>query len=601
VKNKKRTSALTIIRAAFRLAWLSSRNELIIVGGISMLSSILIVTMIALQKTIIDSVESFLELNSLIYVPILFILLRFFVLIANDVLAAIKSYTIRRYSMTFEHDLIEKCVKKAAKIDVLNYEDSELYKRIEKAREGGESVSKASLTLITLFTSIFSAVVGVAGYLIYINPVLAFLLLFSLAPSLVVRIYLSKIRAGMIDETAGSKRALAYFARCIISKEYFKETRVLGAFGLFKSLWDTSRSEIDKKEWKFHSKNLALTTLELSCFYIGYAASFLLAAYSLYTGAISVGSFAAVLAALTYVQSTVNAVVSNLGEIYENGALANHYFNFLELPERPRGAKSKPRECAIELRDVSFRYPCSKRFALTKISLVIPANETLAIVGANGAGKTTLAKIVAGLFSPQEGEVIYGGVRRDEIQPEQINADTSAIFQDFGKYNMTVRENVSLSTSRSANNEKTVIHCLTRAGFDLSKAEYQKDGIDTLIGPEYGGVDLSGGEWQMIALARSSFRDHTIIILDEPTSNIDPIREADIYRKFIEASQDKTALIVTHRLGAATLADRIILLDSGRLAETGSHDELITMKGLYASMFEAQAKWYFSDGDIVHE
>ena len=139
--------------------------------------------------------------------------------------------------------------------------------------------------------------------------------------------------------------------------------------------------------------------------------------------------------------------------------------------------------------------------------------------------------------------------------------------------------------------------CLEKAGLDLSKAEYHENGIDSLIAPEFGGIDISGGEWQLVALARCYFRDHSFVVLDEPTSSIDPIREAEIYRKFTDSARNKTALIMTHRLGAATLADRIVFMDSGRTREVGTHNELMSVEGQYASMFKAQAKWH-RQGDL---
>jgi ATP-binding cassette, subfamily B, bacterial len=597
MKGNREHRALPVIAASLRLGWESSPGRLTAIALLSIAGAVVIVVAIAAQKGIVDAVESYIGLMSVISVPISFILFRFLLQITGDLLAVIKGQIIGLYSTDLENRLMERCAKKAARIDLIHYEDAELYNQLEKARQGGESVAGVALTVIALMTSLFSTLVGVTGYLMYLNPTFAFILLFSLVPSLVVRLILARIRAGVVDETAAARRSLAYAADCIASREYFKETRTLGAFSFFISRWETSRSDVDRTEWRYYSRDLLLRSLEWICLYLGYALSFLLAARSLFTGEISIGAFAAVLAALAYVQSSAGAIVSDLGDTFVTGTIANTYFQFLDLPEKPRGDGHREESCAIYLERVSFKYPSAEGFCLTDIDLTIHPGETLAIVGANGAGKTTLSKVVIGLLTPQIGRVLCGKVEMGDIPEDRLFLPQSAVFQDFGKYKMTLRENVALGNIAGMEDDRRVERCLLRAGLDLTKAEYREKGIDTLIAPDYGGIDISGGEWQLVALARSYFRDHSFVVLDEPTSSIDPIREAEIYEQFMGFAQDKTALIITHRLGAATLADRIVLMDSGRIQEMGTHRQLMSMDGLYATMFRAQAKWY-RRGDI---
>lgn len=599
MKENRKSRVLRIIAASFRLGWAGSPGRLIAIALLTILGAVAIVITIAAQKRIVDAAESYIGLMSAITVPILFILFRFLLQIAGDLLTVIKNQIIGLYSMDLENRLMERCAEKASKIDIIHYEDAELYNRLEKARQGGESVATTALTLIALTTSLFSTLVGVTGYLMYLNPSLALILLFSLIPSLVVRLILARIWTGVVDGTAAPRRSLAYAAECIASREYFKETRTLGAFSFFISRWERSRSDIDRSEWRYHSKDLMLRSLEWICLYLGYALSFLLAARSLFTGEISVGAFAAALAALGYVQSSARAIVSNLGDTLATGTIANVYFQFLDLPERCRGDGHREEHCAIYLERVSFKYPSAEDFCLTDIDLTIHPEETLAIVGANGSGKTTLSKVIIGLLTPQRGRVLCGKVEMGDIPEERLFLPQSAVFQDFGKYKMTIRENVALS-SFSMEGDGKVERCLFRAGLDLSKAEYRENGLDTLIAPDFGGIDISGGEWQLVALARSHFRDHSFVVLDEPTSSIDPIREAGIYRQFMHFAKDRTALIITHRLGAATLADRIVFMDSGRIREVGTHRQLMSMDGGYAAMYRAQAKWY-RRGDIAED
>ena len=248
--------------------------------------------------------------------------------------------------------------------------------------------------------------------------------------------------------------------------------------------------------------------------------------------------------------------------------------------------KSKNKfEYGIRLEDVSFSYPKSNGNTLHNINLTIKRGEKIALVGANGAGKTTLAKLILGFYNPSQGQVLFD----DNIRSNNTLADASAVFQSFCKYFFTLRENVAFGNISEIDHDTELLDRLKEFDFDLSKVNFS---LDTQLGREFEGVELSGGEWQKIALARGFLKESDFIILDEPNSGLDPLTESKLFQCFIGLLKNCTGIIITHRIGIASLADRIVLLENGQIAEEGTHAQLMDKRGQYFTMFEAQATMY---------
>lgn len=313
--------------------------------------------------------------------------------------------------------------------------------------------------------------------------------------------------------------------------------------------------------------------------------------YYLMTGRVGVGVFAAVASSLDGMSDTLERLFNfKINGITRSLGLAENYLAFLNLPERSAEC-AFPEGRAVEFRDVSFSYPNAFRDSVSHLSLSIKENETIAIVGSNGAGKSTFARLLLGIYRPKEGAVLIDGVDTRTVLPGESTGKCSAVFQKFQKYKMNVSDNIFLSNTKVPMDEKMVDQSLRKADLELSERSFP-EGRDTMLAREFGGTDLSGGQWQRLAIARGFYRLHNMIVLDEPTSAIDPLEETRVYEKFMEMSHDKTAVIITHRLGSAKIADRIVVLDEGSIAEMGTHSELMDKKGLYFQMYQAQAKWY---------
>lgn len=323
----------------------------------------------------------------------------------------------------------------------------------------------------------------------------------------------------------------------------------------------------------------------------GYIGMLLLLFYYLIRGRVDIAAFAAILSSLDNISDRLDTMFRNtLPRLTDNIGSAENYMAFMDLPER-KAVKEIPEGKRVSFCKVSFAYPGNREPALHQIDLDIKEGETIAIVGENGAGKSTFAKLLLGLYCPTEGRVEIDGVDTREIAPGNSAGKLSAVFQNFQKYKMSLGENVFLSDSGHPIDEKRITHSLNRAGLDEGDGEFAQ-GLDTMLSREFGGTDLSGGQWQRLSIARGLYRQHNLIVLDEPTAAIDPLKETEIYQRFAESAKNKTAVIITHRLGSAKIADRIVVLDKGRIAEQGTHEELLTRHGIYSEMYHEQAKWY---------
>ncbi|HYH11839.1 MAG TPA: ABC transporter ATP-binding protein, partial [Thermomicrobiales bacterium] len=243
----------------------------------------------------------------------------------------------------------------------------------------------------------------------------------------------------------------------------------------------------------------------------------------------------------------------------------------------------------IELVDLAFCYPGTNRNVVDGVSLTIPAGQRVAIVGENGAGKTTLLKLLLGLYRPDSGAVLLDGVPVHEIDPDERQRRLSAVFQHFTQYPFSVADNITLGVEAADASE--IERVLEMAGM-MVHVRNQPQGVDTILSPDLGGVDLSGGQWQRLAIARAAWRDADVLALDEPTAALDPMAEVAIFRRFAQLAQGRTTLLVSHRLGMARLADRILVVEGGRVVEDGPHDGLRRADGRFAELWELQARWY---------
>ena len=390
-------------------------------------------------------------------------------------------------------------------------------------------------------------------------------------------------------EHTDQQRLSDYYAELLTSRQSAAETRLWGISNTLLERWHTTLSGYMRGRLRVTFQNTYQGVLVTLLFTLVFAVS--LFVVSLSSGRIEAGLAALVLQALRNISAGINAVQYTMMRFIEHIGYSEDLRHLLEMPASKAASvhtvsyPSKLRK-GIIMQDVIYRYPGADTDALRDINLHLHPGEILAIVGENGAGKTTLAQIMAGLRSPTQGQMIIDGIDAATIAAGDIQKACTFVFQHPVRYPATLRDNVVLSM----NNERSpeVEAALTRVG--LSTEQFP---LETLLGPEFGGVDLSGGEWQRVALARSLVKkDAKLVIFDEPTAALDPLAELTLFENFVALVNGKTALLIAHRLGPTRLADRIAVLENGYLVEIGTPTELLEKNGKYAEMFAAQSEWY---------
>lgn len=495
------------------------------------------------------------------------------------------------FSWTVQHKLTILLHQKISRLSALSFEDSDRLDEIEKAAEGGPSVGWLVANVVSVFTFYLPYFAISAWYLIRLKPLLVLSLLFVFLPVLISHYFRAKCYTQMQDELVPLRRKRNHYRRCICQRAFFRETRLLGAVHFFRSIYELGWQIHFQKERRLKGRVhlFEVSSALLTC--CGYGGVLWLLFDVLLAGEITIGAFAAVFNAVGNLFDLMEELFQyHFGTMSEKAPSISSFLRFMDQPEISDGTGTAD-QSDITLRNVSFTYPSADHPALSDINLSIHAGETIAIVGENGAGKSTLVRLLSGLYPPTEGEVLLGGHPMESLRRDSRYAKTSAVFQHFQRYPLTLRRNIDISCPDQPPTDEALQTILAQAGVQADSGTYP-DGLETMLGREYDGAEVSGGQWQRIAIARGLCRPHEIIFLDEPTAAIDPLEESRLYHSFAEISARKTAVLVTHRLGSARIADRIVVMEDGRIVEIGTHDELLAANGAYTRMFHAQAQWY---------
>ena len=511
--------------------------------------------------------------------------------IVNQILNGLSVYIMNIIFNIIKRDLTYELHTKADRLCAISFENEKIYDQLQKALRGRDESIFLLFICFTPITCHLPLYLFIGSYLYTLRRSFVFAILLIFIPICISYYYKIKAKTMLVDNIATPARTMNYYYRCITGREFFKETRLLGAVSFFRNLYEHTMQLVNLNEVSFKTKNLKIDFIAKLITLVGYGYVLYMIFSSVISKIITIGAFAAVLNGIGLIFDEMKELVSDdIGANIGSVSSVKNLLNFLELSEEKTTRKQVNTEILIhgmiQFRDVSFKYPNSENFVLKDINLVIKPGEKLAIVGTNGSGKTTLTKLLLGFFQPSIGQILVNG--QSNIQDViRYNGLTSAIFQDFMRYKMTLRDNISISNISSELDNDLLYRVMRDAG--ISK----ELNPDTNISVEFGGIDLSGGQWQRIAIARGMYRKHNLIVLDEPTAAIDPIEESNIYQKFVDIIEDRTAILVTHRIGAARLADRILVMDKGQCIDSGSHQQLMERCKTYRIMYHAQADWYY--------
>jgi ATP-binding cassette subfamily B protein len=314
-------------------------------------------------------------------------------------------------------------------------------------------------------------------------------------------------------------------------------------------------------------------------------------------GSFTIGVLTLLAASFRQSRDLIRGLLLTLSQVYEQSLYLRDLFMFLDLKPRiiaKAGSRAVPRPIhdGFVFDHVSFRYPRSDAWAVRDLSFALPPNQAVALVGENGAGKTTLVKLLTRLYDPDEGRILLDGVNLRDYEPDDLWANLGVIFQDFVTYHFLLRENIAVGQIEELANQPRVLEAARRGMADRVAARLER-GYDQQLGTQFeGGVDLSGGEWQKIALARAYMRDAQVVILDEPTAALDARAEYEVFQQFTALTRRKIAVVISHRFSTVRMANQILVLERGRLVQQGAHAELLSRGGLYAELFNLQAEGY---------
>lgn len=482
--------------------------------------------------------------------------------------------------------------KKASRLSPSVFEDTERLDDINKAEEGMKKSFWFVFAIEGIFGFYLPYFLFMGWFLFSLQPILAAAIIIVFIPTAATQIIRARFFTNLEDKSAPVRRENDYYDKCITSREYFKETRLLGGFSYFKKLYLESLDILQKLRLKATTKSNLFELSARVLTVLGYFGILMLLFFALMNNEITVGAFAAVFNSIGMLYTIMEEIVCrHLGGVAKDLGSIKNYLNFLDMDERKGTVYTAPEWGDIVLDKVTFAYPKAERNAVSDVSFTLKKGETIAIVGENGSGKSTLIRLISGLYLPTDGKVTHSNVDTKDLTSEALFENTSAVFQKYQRYQMLLDENITISSADKIYDEELLDSICEQAGTDKDDSSFT-DGYKTMLSREFDGVDLSGGQWQRVAIARGFFRNHNLIILDEPTAAIDPYEETRIYNRFAEISRNKTAVIVTHRLGSVKLADRIVVMKDSRVSQIGTHDELIAVEGEYQRLYVSQEQWY---------
>jgi ATP-binding cassette subfamily B protein len=496
----------------------------------------------------------------------------------------------------YTHHVSVEVMRKAAALDVTVYEDPVFYDRLERARVQATDrlamiQQMGRLIQLTVTAIAFSAV------LVRYSPLLLLLLVAGIIPAFLGESHFAFLSYAKNFRQTPTRRQMDYLRQVGGSKEAAKELKLFNLSGHLTGRFSALSKAIYEENVALNRRRLFWGGLLAIVGQLGYYAAYGLSIYRTIQGRYTVGDLTLITTAIMQAMGNIQQVFSTVSGVADQALFLTDLLAFFEM--KPR-VESKPNALpaprpvvrGFEFRDVSFTYPGTDRRVLSNFNFTLCPGERVALIGENGQGKTTVVKLITRLYDPSEGQILLDGVDLREYNLSDLHAEIGVIFQDFMRYEMTARENIAVGRIEVPHSQEEIEYAAEKSLANEVVAKLQ-NGYDQMLGRRFeGGVDLSGGEWQKMALARAYLRDAQLLILDEPTASLDARSEFEVFERFAELTFGKMALLISHRFSTVRMADRIVVLEGGRLVEEGSHAQLLALSGRYAAMFEMQAASY---------
>lgn len=488
-----------------------------------------------------------------------------------------------------------KIIKKTNEIDISLLENSEFYDKLDRARTqtaGRVDLMSNVLGQAQTTISIFSLVIG----LIYFEPYLIVLLILSIFPSFINEVRFSQQQYSLARSWTSERRELDYLRFIGANDKTAKEIKLFGLTSFLVERFETLATRYFKLNKSLVVKRSSYGFLFNVLGSISYYAAYVFIIYRVLSGGITLGELTFLSGSFNRLMSSLRDFFSKFTRISESSLYLKDYFDFLDIPSEYKNemevALPEKIKTGFEFKNVYFAYPESDNQIVKDISFVIKAGEKIAFVGQNGAGKTTLTKLLLRFYEPTSGEILLDGININRYNKANYQQYFGVLFQDFFKYEFSVKENIAIGKIDEINDFERIQKAaeLSLANEVVSELKY---GYDQQLGKRFAkGQELSGGQWQKIALARAYMKNAEVMILDEPTSALDAKAESEVFERFIGLIKDKTSVIISHRFSTVRQADRILVLQEGKILESGTHKELMENKKLYAQLFTLQAEGY---------
>jgi ATP-binding cassette subfamily B protein len=595
---RKRLGALKNLPAFLALVWQTSRTLTVVQGLLRLVRALLPVIVLYVGKLIIDEVVSlarqpgapdFTRIATLIGVE-------FALTILSDALSRIVALVDTLLSERVGTETSLRLMKHAATLDLEDFEDSELQDSLERARRTASGRMTLMGQMFNQVQDIVTIASFAAGLLVY-APWLIVLLAVALIPSFIGEAHFNAQSYWLNYNRAPERRELDYVRHTAASVESAKEVKIFGLNPflieryrvLAQSFFDANRRiAVRRAAW-----GGALSAIGTVAYYAAYA----YIVWRTVHGEFTIGDLTFLAGSFRRLHQMMEELLSGFNTVASQALYLDDLFSFFEIrPEivSPPNALPVPRPIAqgFVFEDVGFRYPGAERWAVRHLSFTVKAGEVLALVGENGAGKTTLVKLLSRLYDPDEGRILLDGRDLREYDLFDLRGNIGVIFQDFMRFHLTAAENIAVGRIE-ARDDRARIEAAAERSLADEVIRKLPSGYDQLIGKRFKtGMELSGGEWQKIAIARAYMRDAQVLILDEPTAALDARAEYEVFQRFKELSHAKTAVLISHRFSSVRMADRIVVLAEGGVEDAGTHEELLQRGGRYAELFELQAAGY---------
>jgi ATP-binding cassette subfamily B protein len=579
------------------MVWHTSPPLVLATTLLRLLRALLPLAMLWVSKLILDGVVGWISRKSGSLASLWkLVALELALAIASDILGRANTLCDSLLGDRFTNRISVRLMEHAAQLDLASFEDPVFYDKLERARRQTTGRLGLLAALLGAAQDTLSLISLSAGLIVF-SPWLMLLLVAAVIPAFLGETHFTTLAYSVLFRRTPERRQLDYLRLLGASAQSAKEVKIFG-LGDYLAQRYYQLSEDIYKENKALTIRRAIVGSALNLISTGgYYGAYVVVLLKTVAGGISVGTFTFLTGAFSRSRGYIEHLLSSFTDISEQATFLKDLFEFFEMQPTIHSVPNavpapRPIRKGFEFRDVGFAYPGSDRLVVQNINFSLHPTEKVALIGENGAGKTTLVKLMARLYDPTEGSILLDGVDLREYNVEELRREIGVIFQDYMRYDMLVLENIGLGKIESLSDQERIA---TSARKSLAQGVIDRLplGYGQMVGRRFdGGVDLSGGEWQKLALARAYMRDAQLLILDEPTATFDARAEYAVFQRFADLTRDRMAVLISHRFSTVRMADRILVLADGAIREQGTHEQLLALGGQYAELFELQAAGY---------